>query len=365
MALWMESGSEPLTQNERADLDAISAIKESAALDYKEKGNEYVKMGNKYYSDAVDCYTKAINQNALTDSDTSLIFSNRAHVNLLLGNYRRALDDAKGAIKLSTTNIKAYYRAAKAAFSLDLFTEALSFCKTGLQLSPDNEELNKLVKQIDLRNLEKKTHEAQVSQAVAMAKDLASAIENRGLRLGKATYKELTGIRKPVLDKNNILHWPVVLLYPEVMSSDFIEDFCEIDMFSTHLDMMFSESSLALPWDKEHTYTREAVELYYEVGSGAGLSRLEVVRHLVEGTAGSLAESIGSEDIDTRDCPNHDVSPTESSIKWVKVNEKKTLLSIMRQSNYIVPGIPVFYVVSKCSSFYKVFKDGKWSPPLS
>lgn len=51
-------------------------------------------------------------------------------------------------------------------------------------------------------------------------------------------YQELTGVKKPVLDKNSILHWPVLLLYAEVMSSDFIEDFCETDMFSTHLDMI-------------------------------------------------------------------------------------------------------------------------------
>lgn len=51
-------------------------------------------------------------------------------------------------------------------------------------------------------------------------------------------YQELSGVKKPVLDNNKILHWPVVLLYAEVMSSDIIEDFCETDMFSVHLDMI-------------------------------------------------------------------------------------------------------------------------------
>jgi hypothetical protein len=35
MALWMEKGSEPLTENEKADLEAIAAIKESSALELK------------------------------------------------------------------------------------------------------------------------------------------------------------------------------------------------------------------------------------------------------------------------------------------------------------------------------------------
>lgn len=73
---------------------------------------------------------------------------------------------------------------------------------------------------------------------VFILQELLSALEYRGYKLGKAMFRELTGLRKPMLDKNNILHWPVLLLYAEVMSSDFIEDFCEIDMFAFHLDMI-------------------------------------------------------------------------------------------------------------------------------
>lgn len=72
----------------------------------QENGNQYVKMGKKHYSDAIDCYTRAINQKVLSDSEQSILFSNRAHVNLLLGNYRRALLDAEEAIKLCPTNVK-------------------------------------------------------------------------------------------------------------------------------------------------------------------------------------------------------------------------------------------------------------------
>ena len=63
-------------------------------------------MGKKHYSDAIDCYTRAIDQKVLSDSEHSILFSNRAHVNLLLGNYRRALMDAEEAIKLFPENVK-------------------------------------------------------------------------------------------------------------------------------------------------------------------------------------------------------------------------------------------------------------------
>lgn len=362
MALWMEKGSEPHTETEIADLDAITALKHSTAIELKEKGNEYVKMGKKHYTDAIDCYTRAINQKVLSDSENSVLFANRAHVNLLLGNYRRALTDAEEAIKLCPTNIKALYRAVKASISLNLLSEAKQYCEKGLQQSPENDELRKLAKQIDLRRSECERHESQISKAVAVAEGIVSAIEDRNLKIGKASFRELTGLKKPVLDEDNILHWPVLLLYAEVMTSDIIEDFCETDMFSAHLDMMFSESCTPLPWDKEKTYSRDAVELYYEAGSGVGLSRKEILRYLLEGTAGSHLESFGYDEKHAGDSLNHGTS-TGRSPKWVKVNEKRTLYSVLKEPDMVIPEIPVFFIVSRISSFYKDFRTGKWSPP--
>lgn len=78
---------------------------------------------------------------------------------------------------------------------------------------------------------------------------IVSAIEDRNLKIGKASFRELTGLKKPTLDEDKILHWPVVLLYAEVMTSDIIEDFCETDMFSAHLDMISSiHACIICPW---------------------------------------------------------------------------------------------------------------------
>ncbi|KAG5252290.1 tetratricopeptide repeat protein [Salix suchowensis] len=295
---------------------------------------------------------------SLSDSDNSIVYSNRAHVNLLLGNYRRALTDAREAIKLCPTNVKAMYRAAKASLSLNLLVEAKSFCENGLEQNPDNEELKRLAKQINLVKMELDKREAEVSKALSEAKDLLSAIEDRGLKIGKPMFGELAGLRKPVLDKNKILHWPVLLLYAEVMSSDFIEDFCETDMFSAHLDMMFSESCPPLSWDTENNYTCEAVELYYEAGSGVPLSKKKILHYLLDGTLGASVESVDEE----KEAIESNGSGKGSS-KWVKVNEKRMLSDVLKEPDFIISGIPVFYVVSKRSSFYKEFKAGKWSLP--
>ncbi|KAK7277466.1 hypothetical protein RJT34_22479 [Clitoria ternatea] len=368
MALWMEKGSEPLTESEKADLEAIAALKDSAAIELKEKGNQYVKMGKKHYSDAIGCYTRAINQKALSDSENSILFANRAHVNLLLGNLRRALTDSQEALKLCPSNIKAIFRAAKASLSLNLLAEAREYCEKGLQLDPNNEELKRLDQQIGLKISESEKHEAEVSMALAEAKELVSAIEHRGLKMGKEMYRDLTGLRKPVLDKSNILHWPVLLLYAEVMSSDFIEDFCETDMLSVHLDMIsFSMKWLSnvfaddqpLSWDVKNNYKREFIELYYEAGSGPCLSKEKLLHCLLEGTAASHREAVGDAAKDAVE----DFKQQMGSPRWIKVNERRTLHDVLKEPNLVICGIPVFYVVSKRSSFYEKFKAGKWVPP--
>ncbi|XP_078154902.1 tetratricopeptide repeat (TPR)-like superfamily protein [Carex rostrata] len=365
MALLMEAGADPVTEKEKVDMDAIAALKESSALEFKEQGNQFVKKGKKHYSDAIDCYTKAINQKALGNSESSVLFANRAHVNLLLGNYRRALTDAEEAIRLCSSNAKAYYRAAKAALSLNLLAEATSFCEKGLEQSPSNEEIKKLLTQVNSVKTEQELRKAKVSQALLTAKGLLSAIEKRGLKLGKALYQDLTGLRKPTLDKSGVLHWPVLFLYAEAMSSDFIEDFAETDIFSLHLDVMFSESS-TLPWDSGHAYTREAVELYYQAGMGNILPKKEALKYFLEGTLDSSALSnILSGEIHEEHDTDDGSMPSKGLDhgKWIKVNERKTLLEVLQQKEYIIPAIPVFFVVSKKSSFYKEFTSGKWSPP--
>ncbi|KAL6894050.1 hypothetical protein ACP4OV_008148 [Aristida adscensionis] len=358
MALLMEPGAEPRTESEQADLDAIAAIKESAVLEYKEQGNQFVRMGREHYADAVASYTKAIAQmeplpspGAAAAADASVLFANRAHVNLLLGNHRRALDDAEQAVRLSPSNVKAYYRAAKAALALELLPDAASFCRRGLEQDPANEELKKLLSQVDARQSEQDRQRAKVAQAIAAAKDLAAAMEKRGMRLGKAAYQELTGVKKPKLDEQGVLHWPILLLYPEVMSSDFIEDFPETDTFSPHLD-----SSPPLPWDENHAYTREAIELYYQAGVGTILSKSEGLKYLLEGTVDSksLPESLLDGEDGENDAGKRTVTPsTEGSGKWIQVKEGKTLQEVLQHKDYIIPAIPYSLLFQESPPFIK------------
>jgi hypothetical protein len=69
---------------------------------------------------------------------------------------------------------------------------------------------------------------------------LATILEGRDVKIGKAIFNQMTKGRKPWLDKNAMLHWPVLLLHGQSMTSDFIEDFFEMDMFNGHLNIISS-----------------------------------------------------------------------------------------------------------------------------
>lgn len=52
---------------------------------------------------------------------------------------------------------------------------------------------------------------------------------------------------RPHLDQDRLLHWPVVIIYPENMQQDAIEDFCETQTVAAHLDVVSCSSFAVQP----------------------------------------------------------------------------------------------------------------------
>jgi tetratricopeptide (TPR) repeat protein len=88
---------------------------EERALNFKDQGNKKLETANKfkktlYYKEAMEFYTKGI---AIRCADAELncaLHSNRAHVQLVLGNWRHAYNDARRAIEYSPGHLKSYFR---------------------------------------------------------------------------------------------------------------------------------------------------------------------------------------------------------------------------------------------------------------
>ncbi len=77
----------------------------------QEQGNKALKTGldakkRFYLREAIKQYTEGLNL-ACPDAElNSVLYANRAHINLLLGNFRNALQDALAAAKANPTNLK-------------------------------------------------------------------------------------------------------------------------------------------------------------------------------------------------------------------------------------------------------------------
>ncbi|GMH83209.1 hypothetical protein TrST_g5129 [Triparma strigata] len=103
----------------------------------KAEGNTHFTSKN--YDDAIECYSSAIE----FDNSNHLYFSNRAACYAAKGDWDASKSDATECVKLSPSFVKGYYRLTQANLELSLFDEATNVAKSGLQLDPDNSELQK------------------------------------------------------------------------------------------------------------------------------------------------------------------------------------------------------------------------------
>jgi len=128
------------------DFLALQALAEEStpaerAENFKVQGNDKVKLGlaakNRHVlREAVDLYGKGA---ALRCGDADVngaLLSNRAHVQLLLGNWRHALRDAEAAAALRPADAKARHRACRAALELGELARAAALLRgCGLEVA--------------------------------------------------------------------------------------------------------------------------------------------------------------------------------------------------------------------------------------
>jgi len=104
----------------------------TAAEEFKRKGNDFMK--DKKYKEAIDEYTKAIEQNKLTE----VYYCNRAAAYTNVEKFHEALDDCKMAIAINQDYAKAFSRMGLIYSKLSFFDESVSCYKDAIKLEPDN-----------------------------------------------------------------------------------------------------------------------------------------------------------------------------------------------------------------------------------
>eukprot|EP00457_Paulinella_chromatophora_P005634 gb/GEZN01005651.1/.p1 GENE.gb/GEZN01005651.1/~~gb/GEZN01005651.1/.p1 ORF type:complete len:450 (-),score=96.46 gb/GEZN01005651.1/:308-1657(-) len=251
---------------------------------------------------------------ARLSSAFSVLHSNRAAVELVLGNAGKAYRDCLQAIHFDSQNFKAYYRAAQAYKKVDRLQDAMTMVDSGLlaaagatekvngegQASPDSKKMDTKGKENEKRiSGNKVTASAQetakqitalkaLRQELAACLDKIEAAEKKLLEQKAVDYLLQTEIARrkikfreppsldlshypmggrPFLDDEGELRWPVLFKYPEAMQTDFVPDFVEASTFRDQLSIMFPPAGPAPEWDKHARYNLDLpyIKIFYEV----------------------------------------------------------------------------------------------------
>lgn len=361
-ALFWDGTEDWINEDNCADFAALQALKhddttpEERADEYKRKGNEALKYKqNKIYvRKAVQQYTLALMEKVEDLSLNSVVHSNRAHAALLLGNFRKALEDAQVSVKLDPANVKAWFRAAKSAYGLDKFDECVAFCLGGLKLEGGNRELQALLKTAT-KGVAKRAEQIQRDDASrADVESFMKEITKRQLEYGPPTMG--TGEHMPAFaeDGETMTHW-TLFVYPEFMSTDVIERFNELSSFADQLDSMFADDAPPLSWDSDGAYTRDRLELYYQSNAVRPYPLDVLEGRLLDKARGSRRTEPARGD---RQWDKGTIDPRDQCMHLI--TEGNTLAEVLAAKGHVLPGHPVVYVVSRGTEFRAKFLAGDW-----
>ena len=256
----------PKNMEDNVKLQALQALlydgtPDECATNFKDQGNEAFKRGTTGYQDALTFYTKGIDQRPEDALLFAQLYSNRAAVHLALKNYGFAARDAALAISHNSENIKAYWRASKAALFLEKIDEAETFCRKGLDVAPENSDLINLLREIGSTRNSLQFESERIETIRAEAYKLEKAMKERGVRhhadAEKLSLLELgpgifgSDAPRASVDSDNIISLPLVFMYPPLSQFDFIKTASEETCLLDHLTEMFAEPA---PWDPEIIY---------------------------------------------------------------------------------------------------------------
>lgn len=208
------------------------------AISYKDDGNFSFK--HKKYRMAIIAYTEGIRIKCGNPEIEATLYNNRSASNYFLENYRMALADCEWALKRKPDYPKAIIRAANCCYKIKQFERAINFCDQILDKDPNNREILKLrqdcineskKRERDARRrkqIEKKKEQEEkqlIQEILKRGYDVEEELKDLRLDLLEPPFQELMQHR--VSFRDGYLIWPVVFMYPEHKTMDFVQEFAE------------------------------------------------------------------------------------------------------------------------------------------
>ena len=210
----------------------------------------------------------------------SQIHGNIAACHLLLENSGHCVDECKNAIKLNKGNIKAYYRMATALFKLHKYQPAFVSIQQGLQqciaikATAEYKGFVTLAQKVVMAWKRHDDYEQQRAikaqltkeQAMKDLEEVKKACDQRKIVLGPGQFTNESANQysqgKLYVGPKKELHFPVIILYPEMNQSDFLQDVDEYTTMQNLLDLLFPAKGPSAPWDTKNAYKQSTIEVY-------------------------------------------------------------------------------------------------------
>uniref|UniRef100_M4B8E9 Cns1/TTC4 wheel domain-containing protein n=1 Tax=Hyaloperonospora arabidopsidis (strain Emoy2) TaxID=559515 RepID=M4B8E9_HYAAE len=346
---------------------------ESLALHWKKQGNDMFSDAKKahrgYFPNALKCYNDALvyayKALALPMEErdlsydikklTSQILCNRAAVQLELKNYGSCRSDAAKAIHLDSSNVKAYFRGAKASRMLRKPTDTLRYCEEGLKHDPENKLLLKLQtegqKLVQELRVEKLKYERGRMKRRAATDKYRKLCTGRGIRVGRALVddervRQYEG-KADVDPTSGNMHWPVLFLYDQHGTSDFVQCFGEQDRVIEHLANMFPETGPFAEWDTEKEFVASKLVVYAAADSVVPYSSPKAWHVSLSGEKEDDDEEVQRIRLEEK----HEAKTQF----WIELSPFCTLQQLLTYEKYVVPGIPVLHVFVRDSEARRNF----------
>jgi len=234
---------------------------EELANNYKEDGNFNFKC--KKYRFATASYTEGLRVACGIPAIDTALLTNRAAAQYHVGNYRSSLRDCGAALALSPAHLKAVVRAALCCSRLARHQQVVEWADRGLQLEQGHEELARLRTEslAKIKQVERDLRKGKLAER--KRKEEGEAVEG-GASLGALQPALPQAEHRRVRLEEGALVWPVLLLYPEVGETDFIEEFREGELLGAHLEVMLGEGVERPGWDQQASFLPSTVLLYFE-----------------------------------------------------------------------------------------------------
>lgn len=166
----------------QAHLDPISS--ENPEDVKREMGHNTNRLMNFFMANA-DAETKSAFDRMLRLQ--GVIHSNLAHTEFLGERYPECVTACKKAIGVDPKCIKAYFRAGKASFELGLYDQALQYCRDGQKNCGENEDIKKLILQIQSKTSITTSEREELMESRAEFQELQKSLE--GVNLSVTTLQ--------------------------------------------------------------------------------------------------------------------------------------------------------------------------------